>query len=251
MRRRTFLAALPCAAATGPLVAGAAEPHAVPAPAAPRDSGPARWPRGEERFIRSDVHAGDRPVGASFASRSAAYGLSGAAGTAHPLATLAGIEMLKRGGSAVDAAVAINACLGFLEPTSSGIGGDCFAMLWDPAQRKVVGLAGSGRSPHALTLDIARAHARDGALPPLGAVTVSVPGAVDAWWTLHRRYGRLRWADLFAPAIALAENGAPVPDIIAHYIRINLEAFRRAGGGIEEIDNAMRTWAPGGASPAA
>ena len=248
MRRRTFLAALPIAAAGGPLIG-----RTGPSPEAGgggADAGPPRWRLGEERFIRGDVHAGDRPVGASFASRSAVYGLSGAAGTAHPLATLAGIEMLKRGGSAVDAAVAINACLGFLEPTSSGIGGDCFVMLWDPAQHKVVGLAGSGASPRALSLDIARAHARNGALPKLGAVTISVPGAVDAWWTLHRRYGRLRWADLFEPAIALAENGAPVPDVIAHYIRVNLETFRRAGAAIEENGNALRTWAPNGAPPA-
>jgi gamma-glutamyltranspeptidase/glutathione hydrolase len=245
MRRRTFLAGLPAAAAGGALLA-----RAAPA-AAQEEAVPSVWAPNEERFIRGDVHAGDRPVGASFASRSAVYGLSGAAGTAHPLATMAGIEILKRGGSAVDAAVAINACLGFLEPTSSGIGGDCFVMLWDPAQRKVVGLAGSGASPRALTLDIARAHARNGGLPKLGAVTVSVPGAVDAWWTLHRRYGRLRWAELFEPAIALAENGVAVPEVIAHYIRANLEAFRRAGAGVEETENAMRTWAPDGASPAA
>jgi len=249
MRRRTFIASLPCAAASGPLLAAATQPGA--APGAAQEAGPTHWPQGEMRFIRGDVHAGDRPVGASFASRTAAYGLAGAAGTAHPLATLAGIETLKRGGSAVDAAIAINACLGFLEPTSCGIGGDCFVMLWDPAQNKVVGLAGSGASPRALSLDIVRAHARNGTLPSHGAVTVSVPGAVDAWWTLHRRYGRLRWADLFEPAIALAENGAPVPDMIAHYIRASLAAFRRPGAGIEEVENATHTWAPGGTSPAA
>ena len=148
MRRRTFLAALPCAAAGGPLLGGAGQPNAAPAP--PDVAAPASWDAGEARFIRNDVHAGDRPVGASFASRTAVYGLAGAAGTAHPLATQAGIEILKRGGSAVDAAIAINACLGFLEPTSCGIGGDCYAMLWDPAQRKVVGLAGSGASPRGL-----------------------------------------------------------------------------------------------------
>jgi len=248
MRRRTFLASLPLAAASGSVLAQPARPRA--ARAAPPEAGPARWGEGEERFIRGDVHAGDRPVGASFASRSAAYGLSGAAGTAHPLATMAGIEMMKRGGSAMDAAVAINACLGFLEPTSSGIGGDCFVMLWDPAQQKVVGLAGSGASPRALTLDIVRAHAPSGALPKYGAVTVSVPGAVDAWWTLHRRYGRLRWAELFEPAIGLAENGAPVPDVIAHYIHLALDNFRRARAAIEETGNAMRTWAPDGHPPA-
>src|ERR1700753_2798371 len=100
---------------------------------------------GAERFVRNDVHAGDRISGASFASRSAAMGCAGAAGTAHPLATLAAIETLKKGGSAADAAVAANACLGFLEPTSSGLGGGCYAMGWDPRQKQGGGVAGSGR----------------------------------------------------------------------------------------------------------
>ncbi|WP_254605175.1 gamma-glutamyltransferase family protein, partial [Sphingomonas bacterium] len=194
------------------------------------------------RFSRPDVHAGDRPFGASFASRTAAYGLHGAAGTAHPLATQAGIAILRGGGSAVDAAVAINACLGFLEPTSSGIGGDCYAMIWDLKAKKVVGLAGSGASPRALTLETARARARNGALPALGAVSVSVPGALDAWWTMHRRYGKLPWRDVLAPAIALCEEGAPVPDIIARYIRGNLGAFLRPNAGVEETTNAIRTY---------
>ena len=242
MDRRHFLAGVPAAALAAPLLAqtGPGEP---PLPGA--------WRAGEPSFLRPDVSAGDRPVGASFASRSAVYGLNGAAGTAHPLATQAGIDTLKRGGSAVDAAIAMNACLGVLEPTSSGIGGDAYAMIWDPAAGKVVGLAGSGASPRTLTLDIVRARAVKGALPPLGAVSVSVPGAVDAWWTLHKRYGRLPWASLFAPAIELAETGAPMPDIIAYYVRRNLEAFRRAGGMIEETANALRTYAPGGASPEA
>uniref|UniRef100_UPI0015758D9E gamma-glutamyltransferase family protein n=1 Tax=Sphingomonas bacterium TaxID=1895847 RepID=UPI0015758D9E len=166
----------------------------------------------------------------------------GAAGTAHPLATQAGIAILRAGGSAVDAAVAINACLGFLEPTSSGIGGDAYAMVWDPGARQVVGLAGSGASPRGLTLETVRGRARNGALPPLGAVSVSVPGALDAWWTLHRRYGKLPWRDVFAPAIALAEDGAPVPDIIARYIRGNLAAFLRPGASVEETANAIRTY---------
>jgi gamma-glutamyltranspeptidase/glutathione hydrolase len=230
MRRRTFLAALPAAALAAPAF-GQAAPDT-----------PAEWKPGEERFIRGDVHAGDRPVGATFASRTAVYGLSGAAGTAHPLATLAGIEMLKKGGSAADAAIAMNACLGFLEPTSSGIGGDCFAMLWDPRAGKVMGLAGSGGSPRGLSLEAARSRARNGALPALGAVSVSVPGALDAWWMLHQRYGKLKWAELFEPAIGYATHGAPVPDIIAYYIRHNLTAFTRAGSGVEETANAIRTY---------
>jgi len=239
MRRRTFLAALPAAALAPSLARAEGETQAPGRNAA---SLPGRWETGADRYARPDVHAGDRPVGASFASRTAAYGLNGAAGTAHPLATQAGIEMLKRGGSAVDAAIAINACLGLLEPTSSGIGGDVYAMIWDPAQRKVVGLAGSGASPRGLSLETARSRAKDGVLPSHGAVTVSVPGAVDGWWTMHQRYGKLPWASLFEPAIAHAEAGAPVPDIIAYYIRRSMAMFARAGNGIEETANALRTW---------
>ncbi|KQT32752.1 gamma-glutamyltransferase [Sphingomonas sp. Leaf412] len=249
MRRRTFIASLPAAALPVSALAQTGTPGAQGAPAAgqngaplPKKQLPPRWQAGEDRFVRPDVGPGDRPVGASFASRTAAYGLTGAAGTSHPLATQAGIDILKRGGSAVDAAIAINACLGFLEPTSCGIGGDGYAMIWDPKAKAVVGLAGSGRSPMALDLATVRARAKNGALPALGALPVSVPGAVDAWWTMHQRYGKLKWADLFAPAIAHAENGAPVPDIIAYYIRRSLVAFRRPGNGIEEVANALKTW---------
>ncbi len=154
-------------------------------------------------------------------------GCNGAAGTAQPVATQVAIETLRRGGSAVDAAIAANAALGFLEPTSSGLGGDCYAMIWDPQRARVVSLAGSGESPRALSLATARAHAVGGALPKLGAVTVSVPGALDAWWTLHQRYGRLPWRELFQPAIRLATDGVPVPQIIGYYIYRNLRAFTR------------------------
>jgi gamma-glutamyltranspeptidase/glutathione hydrolase len=245
MRRRTFLAAIP-AVAVGAALKAQPQSGKTGGPAS-SDEGklPGFQPRGEEIFTRPDVHGGDRPVGASFASRSAVYGRHGAAGTAQPLATLAGIEMLKRGGSAVDAAIAMNASLGFLEPTSSGIGGDTYAMLWDPAQRKVVGLAGSGRSPRALSLATARSRAKNGALPALGAIAVSVPGAVDGWWTLHQRYGRLKWAELFEPAIAYAEEGVPFPEIIGYYMRHNLAAFLRPGSGVEETANAVHTYGKG------
>jgi gamma-glutamyltranspeptidase/glutathione hydrolase len=192
MRRRTFLATLPIAAA------GSIAPAQVGAQADTNKEFNGKLPKfqapGEERFTRPDVHAGDRPSGASFASRSAALGCSGAAGTAHPLATQVAIDVLKRGGSAVDAAVAANAMLGFVEPVSSGLGGDCFAFVWDPKTNKLEGMASSGRSPKALSLAAARSHAKDGVLPKLGAVTVSTPGALDGWWTLHQRYGKLKWA---------------------------------------------------------
>jgi gamma-glutamyltranspeptidase/glutathione hydrolase len=252
MRRRSFIAALPLAAA-GTLGGLHAEATAQQGPGAAKTGAetglPKFQPAGAERFERPDVHAGDRPSGASFASRSAAMGRSGAAGTAHPLATLTAIEMLKRGGSAVDAAVAANACLGFLEPTSCGIGGDCYAMLWDPKLGKVVGLAGSGRSPKALSLETVRQRAVNGVIPKFGAVAVSTPGALDAWWTLHQRYGRMKWEEVLQPAIHLCESGVPVPQIIGFYIKRNLAAFVKAGSGVEETANAVHTFAPGGSAP--
>ena len=239
MRRRTLLAAGP-AVALLPAVgfAQSGQPKSSPVSGGP----PPVWEAGEDRFPRPDVHGGDRPVGASFASRTAAYGLNGAAGTAHPLATQAGIDMLKRGGSAVDAAIAINACLGLLEPTANGIGGDVYAMIWDPTTKKLAGLAGSGKSPRGLDLATVRSRARGGALPAYGAISVSVPGAVDGWWTMHQRYGELPWKQLFEPVIAHAEAGAPVPDMIAYYMRRSLAGFRQPDRGIEEIDNAIRTY---------
>lgn len=240
MLRRNFIASIPAAALALPALAQTR----VAAPDLPKFEG-----EGDDRFVRPDVHAGDRPVGASFASRSAVYGTGGAAGSAHPLATLAAIETLKKGGSAVDAAIAMNACLGFLEPTSSGIGGDCFCMLWDPKVKKVVGLAGSGGSPHGLSLETVRSRARNGAIPPLGAVSVSVPGALDAWWMLHQRYGKLKWAELFEPAIAYASEGVPVPELIAYYIRGSLRNFSRPGSGVEETANAMKVYGLNGVGP--
>ncbi len=240
MRRRSFIAALPVAALASISRAQAAS-----------GISPGFWTPGDGRFIRPDVHAGDRPAGASFSSRSAAYGLSGAAGTAHPLATLAAIEILKRGGSAADAAIAANACLGFLEPTSSGLGGDCYVMAWDPKLSKVVGLAGSGRSPQGLSLETVRARsASKGYIAPYGAISVSTPGALDAWWSLHQRYGKLKWAELFEPAIHLAETGVAEPQIIGWYIPRNMANFIKAGSGVEETDNARHVYMPGGQAPA-
>lgn len=239
MDRRTLLAAVP-AAALLPTVSLAQD--GKPRAADGATASPPVWESGTDRFVRPDVRGGDRPVGASFASRTAAYGLSGAAGTAHPLATQAGIDILKRGGSAVDAAIAINACLGLLEPTANGIGGDVYAMIWDPKTKALAGLAGSGKSPRGLDLATVRSRAKGGTLPAYGAISVSVPGAVDGWWTMHQRYGKLPWKELFEPVIAHAEAGAPVPDIIAYYIRRSLTGFRQPGRGIEEVDNALRTY---------
>ena len=204
---------------------------------------------GAERYERYDVRAGDRPAGASFASRSAVYGCSGAAGTAHPYATQTAIEILKRGGSAADAAVAAAACLGFLEPTGSGLGGDCYALIWDPKISRLVGLAGSGRSPKSLSLDMVRSRSPQGTIAPYGAIAVSTPGVLDGWWTLQQRFGHLKWAEVLEPAIDLCERGVPVPQIIAFHWKRDLEGFREPSSGVEEWANAMRTYAPGGRAP--
>ncbi|HEY7853124.1 MAG TPA: gamma-glutamyltransferase, partial [Caulobacteraceae bacterium] len=230
MRRRTFLATLPMAAAASTGV-GAATPPA------------------EGASARPDIYGGDRIAGASFASRSSAWGLHGAAATAHPLATLTAIDILKGGGSAVDAAIAANAALGLLEPVSCGVGGDCFAMVWDPKTGKLAGLNGSGRSPRGLSLETQRARAKNGFIASHGATSVSTPGAVDAWWTLHQRYGRLKWAELFAPAIEMAQAGTPVPQTIAAYLAASHRFFIRPNTGIEEIENYKKVWAPGGTTP--
>jgi gamma-glutamyltranspeptidase / glutathione hydrolase len=206
---------------------------------------------GAERFERYDVRAGDRLSGATFASRSAVFGCNGAAGTAHPYATLAALEILKRGGSAADAAVTAAACLGFLEPTGSGLGGDCYAMIWDPQLEKVAGLAGSGRSPQSLGLETVRSRSKNGVIPAFGAIAVSTPGALDGWWTLHQRYGRLGWAQLLEPAIHLCESGVALPQIIGFNFKRDLAAFRDPSSGVEEWANAMRTYAPGGRPPEA
>ena len=251
MRRRTFLATLPLAAAGS--VASAPVKMSGQSQQSSGNGQASSLPKfqapGEERFIRPDVHAGDRPSGASFASRSPALGCSGAAGTAHPLATQVAIEMLKRGGSAVDAAIAANALLGFVEPTSSGLGGDCFAFVWDPETRKLEGMASSGRSPKSLSLATARSRAKNGVLPKLGAVTVSTPGALGGWWALHQRYGKVKWAELFEPAIHYCDAGSPTPQIIGWYIKRNMAAFLRPDSGVEETANAVHTYSPNGKAP--
>jgi len=229
MRRRSFLAALPAAALAGPAFATS------------RQENPNR--------DRLDVHGGDRIDGATWAGRSTVWGLHGAAATAHPLATQAAIDILKAGGSAVDAAIAANAVLGYGEPISCGVGGDCFVMLWDPKTKKVVGLNGSGRSPRGLSLETVRSRATDkGMIPSYGAISVSVPGAVDAWWSLHQRYGKLKWKDLFAPAIAHCEDGAPVIQNTAFYVEASNRNFSRSKV-IEEIDNFKKVWVQDGRTP--
>ncbi|KAF1691318.1 gamma-glutamyltransferase [Pseudoxanthomonas koreensis] len=160
--------------------------------------------------------AADRITGELFATRSEVIAPHAMAATSHPLATQVALDVMKQGGSAMDAAIAANAALGLMEPTGNGIGGDLFAIVWDPKTKKLYGYNGSGRSPQSLTLaEFQRRGLKD--IPVHGPLPVSVPGAVDGWFALHDRFGRLPMADNLAPAIRYAREGHPVHEVIAYY----------------------------------
>ena len=162
----------------------------------------------------------DRITGKNFATRSEVLATHGMVCTSVPAATEVGVEILKRGGSAVDAAIAANATLGLMEPVSNGIGGDLFAIVYSAKENKLYGINGSGRSPLGLSYDamkseLAKLHRET--IPPRGMLPISVPGCVDAWAELHKKFGKLKLSDDLAPAIRYAEEGFPVTDLIAYY----------------------------------
>jgi len=162
----------------------------------------------------------DRVAGRAHASRSEVIAPHAMAATSQPLATQVALDILKAGGSAVDAAIAANATLGLMEPTGNGIGGDLFAIIWDAEKQELVGLNASGRAPKAMTLEYFQENGID-KIPPFGPLPVSVPGTVDGWFQLHGRYGRLDMKEILAPAIAYAREGFPVSEVIAHYFQSN------------------------------
>lgn len=157
-----------------------------------------------------------------------------AVATSQPLAAQVGLDVLRRGGNAADAAVATAAALNVLEPTMTGIGGDCFALYFDSANREVHAVNGSGRAPAALTLAELDRRGVSGELPERGALAVTVPGAAAAWDDTVARHGRLPIADVLAPAIALAEDGAPVSPLVA-YLWAQGEPHLRQGPYAEEM----------------
>ena len=159
---------------------------------------------------------GDRMTGRTFVSRSPVIAHNGMAATSHPLATQIALDTLQQGGSAVDAAIAANAALGLMEPTGSGVGGDLFAIVWDARTKKLYGLNAGGRSPYSLTLEYLREHT-PGSIPARGPLPVTVPGCVDGWFELHKRFGKLPMSAVLAPAIRYAKEGFPVTELIAHY----------------------------------
>ncbi|MDB4502276.1 gamma-glutamyltransferase [Akkermansiaceae bacterium] len=160
----------------------------------------------------------DRLTGRSFATRSPVIAQNGMVATSQPLATQVGLQILRDGGSAIDAAIAANAALGLMEPTGCGIGGDLFAIVWDAKTETLHGLNASGRSPKNLSYDQLRAKLdknKRESIPALGMLPISVPGAVDGWRELHRKFGKLPIEVVLAPAISYAQNGFPVSEVIA------------------------------------
>lgn len=219
------------------------------APTAP--AGPADGARSDDERA-ADGGRGDRVVGRQLASRGPVIAKNGMVTTSHPLAAEAGLRILRAGGSAVDAAIATNAVLGVVEPVGGGIGGDLFAIVWDPRARRLEALNASGASPLGLTAEALRARLGGRAEIPLwGALPVTVPGAVDGWFELHRRFGRLPMRQVLAPAIEIARQGHPVAVDVAFYLDLCLRRYLADLDSIEEFDNFRRTFLPGGALPRA
>jgi len=165
----------------------------------------------------------------------------GIVATSHVQASVAGAKILERGGSAVDAAIAANAVLGVTEPMMNGMGGDLFAIYWEAKTGKLYGLNASGWAPRGLT--IAHIKAKDASAMPLqGIDSVTVPGAVAGWQALHEKFGKTAWKDLFQAAITYAQDGYPVPEVIASYWKDSADWFANDAEG-------RRVYLPGGKSP--
>lgn len=166
------------------------------------------------------VQAFDRITGKDFASRSEVIATEAMAATSHPLATQIALDVMKQGGNAIDAAIAANAALGLMEPTGNGIGGDLYAMIWDAKSGKLYGLNASGRSPLGLSYDTLKAELEKLGrtdLPPHGMLPISVPGTIDGWFEMHKKFGKLPMPQLLQPTIDYAEKGFPVTELIAYY----------------------------------
>ena len=185
--------------------------------------------------------AQDRVTGHDFATRSEVIARNGMAATSHPLATQAALDILKKGGTAVDAAIAADAVLGVVEPTGSGIGGDIFAIIWSAEKGKLYGLNGSGRSPRSLKLDYFREQGFE-FIPSFGPLPVSVPGCVDGWFEMHDIFGKLPISNILQPAISYARDGFPVTEVIAYYLERNTAALK-------EFPNIKEVYMPGGKAP--
>ena len=183
----------------------------------------------------------DRITGLDFASRSEVLASNGMAATSHPLATQTAISVLKKGGNAIDAAIAANAVLGLVEPTGCGIGGDLFAIVWSADDKKLYGLNSSGPAPINISIEEITSKGLD-AIPSYGPLPVTVPGAVAGWVELHKRFGIMDFNLLFQNAIEYAEKGFPVTEVVAYYLKLSSENFI-------DYPNFKKTWMPNGKIP--
>ncbi len=192
--------------------------------------------------LADDAAGADRPEGRYFATRSVTVARHGMVAAAHPLAVGIGVDVLKRGGSAVDAAIAVNAALALMEPMSCGLGGDLFAVVWDPTSARLYGFNGSGRAPLALTPEKVKTTDA-GTIPEDSPFAWTVPGCADGWVELHARFGKLPIAELLVPAIEYARAGVPVPQVIAG-------AWGRGAKRIGDKPGFAEVFRPGGRTPA-
>ena len=192
-------------------------------------------------LISMNSHGFDRVTGEDFTSRSEVIAAHGMVASSHPLATQIGLEILKQGGSAVDAAIAVNAALGLMEPTGNGIGGDLFAIVWDAKSKQLYGLNASGPAPKKLSLEYFQENNLS-EYPEFGPLPVTVPGAVAGWSELHKKFGKLPIDHLFKPTIAYAREGFPVTETIAYYFTLNKQRF-------QDYPNFKEVWMANGDVP--
>ncbi|CAM3036021.1 gamma-glutamyltransferase family protein [Paenibacillus sediminis] len=179
--------------------------------------------------------------------RMTTYATNGMVATSQPLAAQAGLDILKKGGNAIDAAIATAACLTVVEPTSNGIGGDAFALVW--VKGELHGLNSSGPAPKSISIDAVKAKGHD-EMPAYGWTPVTVPGAPAAWVALSKRFGRLPLTEVLKPAIEYAENGYPLSPTLAHYWGVAFNKFKQVCTG-EEFSHWFTTFAPDGRAPKA
>jgi gamma-glutamyltranspeptidase/glutathione hydrolase len=184
------------------------------------------------------LFAADRITGKMFATRSEVISTHGMVAASQPLAAQVGIDILKKGGTAVDAAIAVNAALGLMEPTSNGIGGDLFAIVWDNKEKKMYGLNASGPAPMALTLEHFKKKGLE-RVPEYGPLSWSVPGCVAGWFELHNKFGKLPMKTILEPTIKYAETGFPLSELIAYYWKRSVLRFK-------DYENFQKLYAPGG-----
>ena len=189
-------------------------------------------------LLFTDIYAQiDREVGESFATRSEVIAERGMVATSQPLATQVGLDILRRGGNAIDAAIGANAAVGLMEPTGNGIGGDLFAIIWHEESQQLYAINASGRSPRNVSYDDVMEildEIGEESIPSHHLLTVSVPGAVDGWFEMHEKFGEAGMDDILSEPIYYAENGFPVSEAIASGWQRSAQFLKDQPGAFEE-----------------